>query len=143
MNEVVSPGSADDFVVSVLEEQSLKETPLPKSISAEDELKVLRRKAQETFNSPPPVSSVILKMLQKKPFSLECFRALNEKESLLDEAIRCGDGDAILSVMLFLSRTLKKKHFNAIMQTRPDAITQYINYLALRYQIVECCDLLT
>lgn len=131
------------FFFSVLEEQSLKETPLPKNISSEDELKILRRKAQETFNSSPPVSSIILKMLQKKPFSLECFRALHEKESLLDEAINSGDGDAILTVVLYLNQTLKKKHFNAIMQMRPNAITQYINYLALRYQIIECCDFLT
>lgn len=130
-------------LISVLDEQSLKESPLPKNISAEDELKILRRKAKETFNSSPPVSSVILKMLQKKPFSLECFRALYEKEKLLDEAIKCGDSDVILTVVLFLNRTLKQKYFYAIVQLRPAAITQYVNYLALRYQIVECCDFLT
>lgn len=122
----------------VLEEQSLKETPLPKQLSAEDELKILRRRAQD-----PPVSTVIRKMLLKKPYSLECFRALNEKESLLTEAIISGNGDAILAVVLFLQRTLKKKNFHAIMQLHPEAVKHYINFLLIRCQVVEATDFLT
>lgn len=126
----------------VLEEQSLKETPIPKTTSPEDELKLLRRKAQETYAAPAP-STIIKKMLLKKPYSLECFRALHEKESLLVEAIHCGDGDAILTVVLFLQRTLKKKHFNAIMQSYPDAVKHFINYLLIRCQVAEASDFLT
>lgn len=128
--------------VSVLEEQSLKETPMPKSISSEEELKILRRKAQENYAAPAP-SSIIQKMLIKKPYSLKCFRALHEKESLLIEAIYCGDGDAILAVILFLQKTLKKKHFDSIMQTYPDAVKHYINYLLIRCQVAEASDFLT
>lgn len=127
--------------MSVLEEQSLKETPMPKTISSEEELKILRRKAQENYAAPAP-SSVIKKMLIKKPYSLECFRALHDKESLLIEAIHCGDGDAILAVVLFLQKTLKKKHFNTIMQTYPDAVKHYINYLLIRCQVAEASDFL-
>lgn len=68
----------------VLEEQSLKQTPLPKKISMEEELKILRRRAQESY-AQPPIASVIRKVLLKKPYSLECFRTLHEKESLLNE----------------------------------------------------------
>lgn len=84
---------------SVLVEQSLKDTPLPKHISAEEELKILRRKTQEHFHAPPAMAAVT-QMLLKKPISLHCFRAIHEKEALLDEAISCGDGDAILRVGL-------------------------------------------
>lgn len=125
-------------LVSVLEEQSMKETPFPKTISAESELKVLRRRAQDQ-----PVSSVIRRMLLKKPYSLECFRALHEKENLLNEAIKCGNGDAILTVVLFLQRTLKKKHFNTIMQSHPDAVKHFIHFLLIRCQVVEASDFLT
>lgn len=127
----------------MLEEQSLKETPLPKTISAEEELKILRRRAQETCYAPPPVASVIRKILLGKPYSLECFRALHEKESLLNEAITCGNGDAILAVVLFLQRTLKKKHFHTIMQSHSEAVKHYINFLLIRCQVAEAADFLT
>lgn len=131
------------FFFSVLEEQSLKETPLPKTISIEDELKILRRKTQETYHAPPPASSIVRKILLKKPYSLECFRALHEKENLLDAAIESGNGDAILAIVLFLKQTLRKSHFNSILQTRPVAVKHYINYLLLRFQVTECSDCLT
>lgn len=126
----------------MLEEQSLKETPFPKTISIDEELKILRRRAQETY-APPPVSSIIRKMLLKKPYSLECFRAIHEKEILLNEAIRCGNGDAILAVVLFLQRTLKKKHFHTIMQSHPEAVKHFINFLMIRRQVSEATDFLT
>lgn len=58
------------MLFSVLEEQSLKETPFPKDISVEEELKILRRKAKETCYAPPQVSLVIRRILTKKPHSL-------------------------------------------------------------------------
>lgn len=119
----------------------MKETPLPKNISAEDELKVLRRKTQQRYHAPPP-NVAVTQMLLKKPCPLHCFRAIDEKEALLDEAIGSGDGDAILSVILFMKKTLKTSLFNKIIQTRPDAIRHYINYLLQRSLIVECSDFL-
>lgn len=121
----------------------MKETPLPKTISPEDELKILRRRVQETCYAPPPVSTVIRKVLLKKPYSFECFRALHEKENLLNEAIRSGNGDAILAVVLFLQRTLKKRHFHAIMQSNAQAVKHFINFLLIRCQVAEATDFLT
>lgn len=127
---------------AVLEEQSLKETPLPKTVAVEVELKILRRRAQEYY-APPPISSVLRKISLKKPYSLECFRAFHEKEALLNEAIRCGSGDAILAVVLFLQRTLKKKNFHSIMQSHGEAIKHFINFLLVRCQVAEASDFLT
>lgn len=87
----------DLFFQIVLEEQSMEETPLPKGIAIEDEIKILRRKLKEHVHAPP-ASIVVNKMLMKKPYSLDCFKSMDEKEELLDEAIQCGNGDAILSV---------------------------------------------
>lgn len=128
--------------IAVLEEQSLRDTPFPKSISIEDELKILRRRAQEICYAPPSVFSVIRKILLKKPYSLKSFRALHEKESLLNEAIRSGNGDAILAVVLFLQRTLKKKYFHAIMHKHPDAVKHFINFLFIRCQVFEASEFL-
>lgn len=127
--------------ILVLEEQSLKETPFSKTISVEEELRILRKKAKESYAPPPAI--VIKKILQKKPYSLECFRALYEKECLLNEAIKYGNGDAILAVVLFLHRTLKKKHFHLIMQSQIEAVKHFINFLLIRCQVVEATDLLT
>lgn len=68
---------------------------------------------------------------------------MHEKENLLDEAIKGGNGDAILAIVLFLKQTLKKSHFNTILQARPTAVKHYINYLLLRFQVTECSDCLT
>lgn len=126
----------------VLEEQSLKDTPLPKTISLEEELKILRRKTQETCYAPPLVSIVIRKILLKKPHSLECFRALHEKKDLLQEAIQCGNGDAILAVVLFLQQTLKKKHFHATLESHSVAVKHFINFLLVRCQVAEASEFL-
>lgn len=137
----MSDGFFVDFSLLVLEEQSLKETPLPKNISIEEELKVLRRKTQERYHAPPAAVAVT-QLLLKKPCPLHCFRAIHEKEALLDEAIACGDGDAILTVLLFLKQTLKPSHFNKIIQIRPDAVRHYVNYLLRRFMVAECSDFL-
>lgn len=96
--------------IIVLEEQCLDEQ-LPKGIGAEDELKALRRRLRETTHAPP-VKILLRRIIMKKPFSLECVRSLNEKEALLDEAIQCGNGDAILTVIEFLRKSfLNPFHF--------------------------------
>lgn len=116
---------------------------MPKTISIEEELKILRRRAQETCYAPPSVLSVIRKILLKKPYSLEVFRARHEKESLLYEAIKSGNGDAILTIVLFLQRTLKKKYFHSIMQQHPEAAKHFINFLLIRCQVSEASEFLT
>lgn len=63
--------------------------------------------------------------------------------SILHEANRSGNGDAILAVVLFLKRTLKKKHFHAIMQSYPEAVKHFINFLIIRCQVVEANEFLT
>ena len=82
-------------------------------ISVEEELKILRRQSQERFHAPPP-STVVTKLLLKKPVSLECFRSLQEKEALLDEAISSGNGDAILIVGLASTRNRPQLTFHSI-----------------------------
>lgn len=129
------------FSASVLEEQSTQEMPIPKNITVEEEVKLLRRLVQEKFNAPS-VSQTMAKILLGKSCTLEMYKSLHEKEELLDAAISSGNGDAILHVVLFLVRTLKKKFFHRILQSRPKAINQYVTYLMTRLQITECTDLL-
>ncbi|XP_053669902.1 vacuolar protein sorting-associated protein 16B [Anopheles nili] len=132
---------SDENLELILQEQSRDEMTIPKGISLEEEVKLLRKKIQE-FNYAPPTESVIRKLILGKPCSLEMFRSLAEKEQLLDEAIASGCGNAILKVILFLDRTLKKKLFYTLLQTRTEAVYHYINYLSLRLKVSECTDLL-
>lgn len=79
----------------------MNEWRLPKGITAEDELKFLRRRVRENIHSPS-ASTIIWRLLMKKPFTLEAVRSLADKESILDEAIATGNGDAILTVCKFV-----------------------------------------
>lgn len=132
---------SDEHLELVLQEQSRNEFTIPKGISLEEEVKLLRKKIQE-FDYAPPTESVIRKLILGKPCSLEMFRAFSEKEQLLDQAVASGSGNAILKVTLFLDRTLKKKLFYSMLQTRPEAVYHYMTYLSLRLKVTECTDLL-
>ncbi|XP_040157400.1 vacuolar protein sorting-associated protein 16B [Anopheles arabiensis] len=132
---------SDENLELILQEQSRNEMTIPKGISLEEEVKLLRKKIQE-FNYAPSTESVVRKLILGKPCSLEMFRSMAEKEQLLDEAIASGSGNAILKVTLFLDQTLKKKLFYTLLQTRPEAVYHYVNYLSLRLKVTECTDLL-
>ncbi|XP_058453840.1 vacuolar protein sorting-associated protein 16B [Malaya genurostris] len=128
-------------LADVLDDQSRNEKALPKGISLEEEVKLLRKKIQQ-LSYAPSISTVLATVALGKPCTLEMFRSLREKEELLDEAIACGNGNAILKVVLFLERTLKKKLFYRLLQTRPEAVNHYVNYMAVRLRVTECTDLL-
>ncbi|XP_021706182.1 vacuolar protein sorting-associated protein 16B [Aedes aegypti] len=133
---------ADSDLTMILEDQSRSERAMPKGASVEEELKLLRKKLQE-LNFAPSAPCVVAKLILGKCCSLEMFRSLQEKEALLDEAVASGNGNAILKVVLFLEKTLKKKLLYRLLQTRPEAVSHYVNYMALRLQVTECTDLLT
>jgi VPS33B-interacting protein in polarity and apical restriction len=118
----------------------MEEAPISKSITLEEEVKLLRSQIRE-HQIPSPYHT-ITKIILNKPASLEMYKSIVEKERLLDEAISSGNGDAILFVIKFLVRTLKKKFVHRILQVRPKAVQHYLNYLTLRLQVTDCTDLL-
>lgn len=126
----------------ILEEQSMEDFPLPKKLSPDEEVRVLRRLLLDKSHAPLP-STTITRILLGKPCSFEHYKSLTDKEELLDESISSGNGDAILAVILFLVKTLKKAHLNRLLQVRPIAVKHYLNYLTMRLQISEATDLLT
>ena len=133
-------------------------------MSPEEEINILRRQIEAQW-IPPKVSKTIRLIMLGQPYSLHLYRSYDLKVQLLDEAIKSGDGNAILAVcfmlffalcfffsnfkfyftlqiVLFLSKTLKKTLFYQIMQTRPIAVTHYVQYLSTRHIIPELIDLL-
>ncbi|EEB15241.1 conserved hypothetical protein [Pediculus humanus corporis] len=113
----------------------------PQKVSLEEELRILRRKIDDQW-VPPSVLKTIKCIILGQPFSLHLYRSLDLKKELLDEAIKSGDGNAILAIVLHLSKTLKKSIFYQVIQMQPIAISQYANYLETRLMISDLIDLL-
>ncbi|KAH0948002.1 hypothetical protein HN011_010085 [Eciton burchellii] len=83
------------------------------------------------------------KILLGQPFSLEHYKSIASKTALLDAAISSGDGNAILIIILFLTKTLKRSLVQRLMTERPDAVNVYLHYLFIKLQTNEITDILT
>ncbi|XP_053972890.1 spermatogenesis-defective protein 39 homolog isoform X2 [Hylaeus volcanicus] len=83
------------------------------------------------------------KILLGQPYSLEQYKSLASKTGLLDAAITSGDGNAILIIILYLTKTLKRSLVQRILAEKPDAVHVYIRYLSTRLQMNEITDILT
>lgn len=130
----------EEDLMTVLEEQMMTEPILPK-VSLEEEVKILRRKLNESQFCP--VNVAITKISMGKPCSLSIFKSLKEKQELLDAAILSGDGDTILQVTIFLKNTLKPSLFGQILLSRPSAVDHYVQFLITTMKIGEATEILT
>ncbi|KAG5681797.1 hypothetical protein PVAND_011205 [Polypedilum vanderplanki] len=133
--------SENDLQLIIDEEIHSNDAIIPKGLTLEEEVKFLRRKINEFQYSEP--SLTIAKILLQKPCSLDCYKSINDKEKLLDEAISSGNGDAILQVVLFLKNTLKPILFQKLLANRSEAVEHYLNYLSTTMKICEAVDILT
>lgn len=119
---------------------TLKE--IKSTVPPDEELRILRRRLED-IRKAPPVEETVTKILLGHPYSLEYYKSLQNKIDLLDMAIKLGDGNAILAIVLFIVKTLKKGLVYKIFSTRPEAVNHYIQYLDTRMQLHELTDLLT
>lgn len=111
----------------------------------EAELKLVRRnfaKLQMDRFKPNSVSQTIQDMILGKPFTLDGFKSLKEKEHLLDTALEWGDGDVILAVTQMIRATLKRSKFISIISSRQEAADHLISDMIVRHQLTEVIDLL-
>ena len=60
---------------------------------------------------------------------LTSFKKLSDKTALLDEAIKMGDGDVVVAVLLFLQSTLHQSVLFSLLKERPVAAFQYLDIL--------------
>ncbi|XP_069685385.1 spermatogenesis-defective protein 39 homolog isoform X2 [Periplaneta americana] len=128
-------------LLCILEAGNFHEKQPKGKLTPEEEVRILRRQLESRW-VPPPVKETVTKILLGHPYSLELYRTLESKTQLLDAAISMGDGNAILAVILFLVRTLKKNLVHQLLRTRPEAVAQYCQYLSTRMQLHELTDLL-
>lgn len=118
---------SDEQLNLVLQEQTLDDHVLPKGVTPEEELKILRRQIQSTLYSPN-LELTVQKLLHGKVAPLEMFKSMQEKQQLLDMLLSHG-GDGVIGVLLFLKRTLNTSQFHGILQQRPKALEHYLSYL--------------
>lgn len=78
-------------------------------MSPEEEVNILRRQIESQW-IPAKVSKTVRLIMLGQPYSLHLYRSLDLKTQLLDEAIKCGDGNAILAVR-------KKRKMNRVFIT--------------------------
>ncbi|XP_022212478.2 vacuolar protein sorting-associated protein 16B [Drosophila obscura] len=132
---------SEEALKLVLQEQTLDERIIPKGVSPDEELKLLRRQIQSTLYSPD-LEVTAQKLLQGKTAPLEMFRSLHEKQQLLDTLLCNGGGHAVVTVLLFLKRTLNAEQFHGILKQRPKALEQYLSYLRESGDVSSHIDLL-
>ncbi|XP_067630921.1 vacuolar protein sorting-associated protein 16B [Eurosta solidaginis] len=119
---------SNEALKMLLQEQTLDDRILSKGVAPEEELRLLRRQIQTTFYNPSPEATAH-KLLLGKCVSLEVFKSLHEKEQLLDAVLKCGGGDAVIGVLLFLKKTLNKTNYHNVLEQRPQALQHYVSYL--------------
>lgn len=95
----------------------------------------------QTSDIQPDVT--LRKILLGQPYSLEPYKSLHSKTALLDAAVASGDGNAILIIILFLTKTLKKSLVYRLLAERPEVVNVYIHYLSTRLQTNEVTDILS
>ncbi|XP_030854635.1 spermatogenesis-defective protein 39 homolog isoform X1 [Strongylocentrotus purpuratus] len=76
-----------------------------------------------------PVADTVSRIITGERYSLEPYKSLKDKMSLLDAAIGYHDGNAIVAVVMFVKKTLSKTLFYKELSKRPAAVNQYIAFL--------------
>ncbi|RVE44944.1 hypothetical protein evm_010369 [Chilo suppressalis] len=94
-------------------------------------------------DSEQTVAVTLKRLVLGRRCSLHVHRSLKCKTELLDGAIAIGDGNAILTVVLFLIQTLNKKLVYELLSSRTVALNHYISFLQNEGKITELTDLLT
>lgn len=90
-----------------------------------------------------PVDMTLRRIMKGEPYSLEPYRALEDKLALLDQAVTQVDGNAILAAVMHLKSTVKRSTFHQELLLRPVAANHYLSFLRGHYDHLELVDTLS
>ncbi|XP_023938585.2 spermatogenesis-defective protein 39 homolog isoform X3 [Bicyclus anynana] len=100
------------------------------------------RDPNERADPDQTVAVTLKRLVLGRSVSLRCHRSLKSKTELLDGAVAIGDGNAIITVVLFLIQSLNKKLVYELLSARPLALNHYISFLQSEGKVSELADLL-
>ncbi|XP_050520218.1 spermatogenesis-defective protein 39 homolog isoform X2 [Daktulosphaira vitifoliae] len=115
---------------------------LDKIFDESKNLQTTRSKQKNIQKNQVSIKSTIEQIMNAQPYSLENYRSLEEKKTLLIEALDTDDGNTILTVVIFLCNTLKRSIFQRFLRENPVAATHYLNYLFSKQLIEDLVDTL-
>jgi len=95
----------------------------------------IKHDATQTFHCD--LNRIIREIINGHSYYLHHIKSKENKIRLLDLAIDSCDGDAIITIILFMKQTLNSKIFKNEISNRSEAINHYINYLKLTNQWIE------
>ncbi|XP_076463825.1 spermatogenesis-defective protein 39 homolog isoform X2 [Babylonia areolata] len=102
---------------------------------------LLSAKRERWTKMPPELT--LRRFMKGEPYSLECYRALGDKLSFLDQAVSRMDGNAITAAVLHLRNTVKRSLFQQELLSRPVAANHYLAYLRGHFEFPELVDTLS
>ncbi|XP_026729642.1 vacuolar protein sorting-associated protein 16B [Trichoplusia ni] len=145
------PGQSEESIFSNVSITTVKSAAVPlNSLVSSKVLELIllaqsgRSPSRESKQEPEETVAMTLKRLMLgRSCSLHVHRSMKSKTELLDGALAIGDGNAVLTVVLFLIQTLNKKLVYELLSSRPVALNHYIAFLQNEGKITELADLLT
>ncbi|CAK5032430.1 unnamed protein product [Meloidogyne enterolobii] len=99
-------------------------------------LKAEHRKLKKYFEAdyknrfkPLPINETVRRLCNCEPTSLDLYISKQDKLDLLDEGLESGNWDVVITIILFIKRTLDNPIFRSILMERPEAAQYYVTYL--------------
>uniref|UniRef100_A0A914HYI0 Uncharacterized protein n=1 Tax=Globodera rostochiensis TaxID=31243 RepID=A0A914HYI0_GLORO len=112
-------------------------------------LKTEHQKLKKYFESAcdsryktPPVHETARRLCRAEPVALDLYKSHREKMELLQAALAECDWDGIMTVLLFIKRTLSNALFRQCLMEHPKAARHYITYLRETGDSTELADTL-
>ncbi|KAL9952813.1 hypothetical protein ACROYT_G040123 [Oculina patagonica] len=97
--------------------------------------------ARKDKSAVPTAQETVKKIIRGQPYTLEVYKSLKDKLSLLDCAIKMHDGNAITTAVLFMKKTVKQRVLYDELKTRPKAVHHLCKYLSEHYDYTELTEL--
>lgn len=99
------------------------------------------KKDLQTGNDKTPVRETVKKIIRGQPYTLEVYKSLEDKLSLLDCSVSMHDGNAITTAVLFLKKTVQQRILLEVLRPRPTALKHLAKYLKEHFDYTELTEL--
>eukprot|EP00095_Tigriopus_kingsejongensis_P006315 maker-scaffold61_size441589-snap-gene-3.30 protein:Tk06315 transcript:maker-scaffold61_size441589-snap-gene-3.30-mRNA-1 annotation:"spermatogenesis-defective protein 39 homolog isoform x2" len=100
-------------------------------------------KLESTRYIPLHPRETVINIFVGRPFSLELYKTLRDKQDLIEEAHKLNCNDTLLTVTLHAKNTLSLQKFVELLLPRPGATDVLVSYLHERQAFNELTDILT